>query len=54
MQEWIELFEIEKQKLNELGNESFVSGIPLHENKALQAQSRKLDELVIQFHKRVI
>lgn len=52
MREWTKLFEEEKQKLNQLGNESLTNGIPLFENSALQAQSRKVDELIVQFHKR--
>ncbi|WP_110934117.1 hypothetical protein [Paenibacillus bouchesdurhonensis] len=53
MKEWSELFEVEKQKLNQLGNESLTDGIPLHENDALQDQSRRVDELIVQLHKRV-
>ncbi|GIP59848.1 aspartyl-phosphate phosphatase Spo0E family protein [Paenibacillus sp. FSL W8-0186] len=52
MKEWTELFEVEKQKLNQLGNESLADGIPFHENDALQDQSRRVDELIIQLHKR--
>ncbi|WP_055109475.1 hypothetical protein [Paenibacillus ihumii] len=43
--------EVEKQKLNQLGNESLANGIPLFKNNALQAQSRKVDELIVQLHK---
>lgn len=43
--------EVEKQKLNQLGNESLENGIPLFKNNALQAQSRKVDELIVQLHK---
>ncbi|GAA0136933.1 hypothetical protein YSY43_37740 [Paenibacillus sp. YSY-4.3] len=52
MKEWIKLFEMEKQKLNQLGNESLADGIPLHENDALQDQSRRVDELIVKMHKR--
>lgn len=51
MKDWKELFEVEKQKLNQLGNESLANGIPIHKNNALQAQSRKVDELIVQLHK---
>ncbi|MNM99568.1 hypothetical protein D3C81_1121310 [compost metagenome] len=45
--------EEEKRKLNELGHKTFEQGIPLFKNNALQAQSRKVDELIIQMYKRV-
>ncbi|MBA9084300.1 hypothetical protein FHR92_000754 [Fontibacillus solani] len=45
--------EEEKRKLNELGNKTFEQGIPLFNNTALQVQSRKVDELIIQLHKQV-
>ncbi|MEB3103020.1 aspartyl-phosphate phosphatase Spo0E family protein [Ferviditalea candida] len=44
-------FEAEKQRLNELGQKSLEQGIPLGENEAVQAQSQKVDELVIQFYR---
>lgn len=44
--------EEEKRKLNELGCTSLEQGIPLFKNDALQAQSRKVDELIIQLHKK--
>ncbi|WP_076359209.1 MULTISPECIES: hypothetical protein [unclassified Paenibacillus] len=39
--------EAERRRLNELGVESLEQGIPLAENKAVQAQSRKIDQLII-------
>ncbi|MFD3262072.1 aspartyl-phosphate phosphatase Spo0E family protein [Paenibacillus lentus] len=53
MKDWKESFEVEKRKLNELGHKTFEQGVPLFKNNALQAQSRKVDELIIQLHKRV-
>lgn len=44
--------EAERQKLNELGRKSFEQGIPLFKNEAVQAQSRKLDELIVQLHQK--
>lgn len=42
--------EEEKRKLNELGHRTFEQGIPLFKNKALQAQSKRVDELIIQVY----
>ena len=42
--------EEEKTKLNELGLKSLEQGIPLGVNEEVQAQSRKVDELVIRFY----
>lgn len=39
-------YEEEKRKLNELGQKSLEQGIPLSSNEAVQAQSRKMDELI--------
>lgn len=44
--------EDERQKLNELGRNSLEQGIPIFQNDALQDQSRKVDELVIQLQRR--
>lgn len=44
-------YEEEKRKLNELGRRSLEQGIPLYMNEAVQAQSRKVDELIVQLHK---
>ncbi len=38
--------EEERRKLNELGIESLEKGIPLAENQSVQAQSRKIDQLI--------
>lgn len=43
--------DIERQKLNQLGDESVQKGILFFENEALQAQSRKVDEIIIQIYK---
>lgn len=45
-------FEEEKKKLNELGHNSLEQGIPLFENEAVQAQSRKVDELILRLHQK--
>jgi hypothetical protein len=47
-------FEEEKRRLNELGQNSLERGIPLGQNEAVQAQSRKVDELVVRFHQRKV
>lgn len=44
-------YEKEKRKLNELGRRSLEQGIPLYGNEAVQAQSRRVDELIVQLHK---
>lgn len=44
-------YEEEKRKLNDLGQRSLEQAIPLHKNEAVQAQSRIVDELVIQFYR---
>lgn len=43
-------YEEEKMRLNELGLKSLEKGIPLARNEAVQAQSRKVDELIIRFY----
>jgi hypothetical protein len=50
MQELLREYEHEKMRLNELGQRSLEQRIPLGENEEVQAQSRKVDELVIQFY----
>lgn len=47
-------YEEEKRKLNELGSKSLEQGIPLFMNEAVQAQSRKVDELIVQFHQKKV
>ncbi|WP_435924120.1 aspartyl-phosphate phosphatase Spo0E family protein [Paenibacillus sp. DYY-L-2] len=44
--------EEERRKLNELGKKSLEQGIPLFENEAVQAQSRKVDELIVRQHRK--
>lgn len=43
-------YEEEKRKLNELGQWSLEQGIPLSSNEALQAQSRRVDDLINQMY----
>lgn len=50
MQHLMQKYEEEKRKLNELGNKSLDQGIPLSSNEAVQAQSRKVDELINQMY----
>ncbi|WP_342438320.1 hypothetical protein NSS79_03685 [Paenibacillus sp. FSL L8-0436] len=50
MQHLTHNYEEEKRKLNELGNKSLEQGIPLSSNEAVQAQSRKVDELINQMY----
>jgi hypothetical protein len=54
MKELLRKYENEKMRLNVLGQQSIELGISLAKNEAVQAQSRKVDELVIRFydHKR--
>jgi len=44
--------EEERRKLNELGKISLDQGIPLFENETVQAQSRKVDEWIVQWLQR--
>ncbi|MEK5024347.1 hypothetical protein [Paenibacillus sp. FSL M7-1046] len=46
MQHLMHKYEEEKRKLNELGQKLLEQGIPLSSNEAVQAQSRKVDELI--------
>lgn len=46
--------EMERRKLYELGLKSIERGIPLFENDALQAQSRKVDELIFQLYEKSV
>jgi len=50
MEDLMQEYEEEKTKLNELGQKSLEQGIPLGANEEVQAQSRKVDGLVIQFY----
>lgn len=52
MKNWFEQLEQEKQKLNQLGNESLANGIPLYANDTLLSQSRKVDELIVVLQQR--
>lgn len=51
MNELLRKYEEEKQRLNELGEKSLEKGVPLAQNEAVQAQSRKVDELIVRFHR---
>lgn len=44
--------EAERRKLNELACQSLGQGIPLYKNEAVQAQSRKVDELIVQLNRK--
>ncbi len=50
MQHLMQKYEEEKRKLNELGQKLLEQGIPLSSNKELQAQSRRVDELINQMY----
>ncbi|MHA6533707.1 hypothetical protein [Paenibacillus sp. BAC0078] len=50
MQYLMRKYEEEKCKLNELGEKSLEQGIPLSSNEAVQAQSRRVDELINQMY----
>ncbi|MEF2968599.1 aspartyl-phosphate phosphatase Spo0E family protein [Paenibacillus sp. M1] len=49
----LSVLEEERKKLNEIGCKSLENGVPLFQNEALQAQSRRVDLLNVQQHKRV-
>jgi hypothetical protein len=50
MQHLSQKYEEEKRKLNELGQRSLEQGVPLSGNEAVQAQSRMVDELIVQMY----
>ncbi|AIQ45045.1 hypothetical protein R70723_03340 [Paenibacillus sp. FSL R7-0273] len=50
MQHLSRKYEEEKRKLNELGQRSLEQGVPLSGNEAVQAQSRKVDEIINQMY----
>lgn len=52
MKEWLCTLEEEKRWLNELGRRSLEHGIPLGQNEAVQARSRKVDEWIVRFYQR--
>jgi len=43
--------EKERQKLNELGEKSLMQSIPLSDNQEVQEQSRRVDELMVQYQR---
>ncbi|GAA3411603.1 hypothetical protein ACFFNY_20475 [Paenibacillus hodogayensis] len=49
MKELLYKLEEEKRRLDELGQKSLEQGIPLGQNEVVQAQSRKVDELIVRF-----
>lgn len=49
----LSVLEEERRKLNEIGRKSLEQGASLFQNDALQAQSRKVDLLIVQLHRRV-
>ncbi|MBY0011640.1 hypothetical protein [Paenibacillus typhae] len=51
MQHLSQKYEEEKSKLNELGQRSLEQGVPLSGNEAVQAQSRMVDEIIVQMYK---
>jgi len=50
MKQWVKLLIDERQKLNQLGSECLAKGIPLYQNNALQTQSKKVDQLIVQLY----
>ncbi|MNI39676.1 hypothetical protein D3C73_938650 [compost metagenome] len=50
MQYLMRKYEEEKRRLNELGQKSLELGISLSSNEAVQAQSRRVDELINQMY----
>ncbi|TEB16216.1 hypothetical protein Psfp_01443 [Pelotomaculum sp. FP] len=46
-----EKLEKEKEKLNRLADEALKNGIPLTQDEAVMAQSRKVDALVVKIQK---
>lgn len=50
MQNLIHKYEEEKRRLNQLGQRLLEEGVPLSTNEALQAQSRRVDELINQMY----
>lgn len=43
--------EEERRKLNELGEKSLMQSIPLSDNQEVQEQSRRVDELMVQYQR---
>ncbi len=52
MNQLLAQLEAERRKLNELGIESVAQGIPLAENEAVQAQSCKIDQLIVRLQEK--
>lgn len=48
----LDQLESERRKLNKLACQSLEQGIPLFQNEAVQAQSRRVDELIVQLHEK--
>lgn len=49
MNDLLRILEEERRKLNELGKKSLEQSIPLSDNQEVQEQSRKVDELMLQY-----
>ncbi len=46
--------EKERQKLNKLGVKSLEQFVPLSENREVQEQSRKVDELMVRYYRSTV
>ncbi|MGG1597484.1 Spo0E family sporulation regulatory protein-aspartic acid phosphatase [Paenibacillus naphthalenovorans] len=51
MDDLVRKLEKERQKLNELGEKSLMQSIPLSDNPEVQEQSRRVDELMVQYQR---
>lgn len=51
MDDLVRKLEKERQKLNELGEKSLMQSIPLSDNQEVQEQSRRVDELMVQYQR---
>ncbi|KFN08211.1 hypothetical protein [Paenibacillus macerans] len=51
MDDLVRKLEKEMQKLNELGEKSLMQSIPLSDNQEVQEQSRRVDELMVQYQR---
>ncbi|WP_340395003.1 hypothetical protein [Paenibacillus sp. FSL E2-0177] len=50
MHNLMHMYDEEKRRLNELGQRLLEEGVPISTNEALQAQSRRVDELINQIY----
>ncbi|WP_010274539.1 aspartyl-phosphate phosphatase Spo0E family protein [Paenibacillus senegalensis] len=51
MDDLVRKLEKERQKLNKLGEKSLMQSIPLSDNPEVQEQSRRVDELMVQYQR---